>query len=384
VTILVGHTRRNYGHERVIYGARHEGLAFRRVPSLPTHRLSKAPFWSHAAVIPAARGVDLVHLYNDVALASPRPWVASFEDVYPVAGKNPRARAAALEAASSARCRTVLAISEHAKRLLALDPAAGPALLPKCRVVPPCVAREDDLYERHRAFLDAEPAGKGPLRLLFVGNLFFLKGGEFVLDALEPFAARPAGVRLTIVSTMELDSYVSRADEERRRAVRERIGRAPWIEHLERQPPRAVRERMATSHLLLFPTLNDTFGFVLAEALAAGLDVATVATRAVPEILPPECLEEAVTLPVNEREEWIGTRLWRTAGEDAWRARWAEARERIVEGLRTRVGATLAAPRRLAARAPRLRAAYEARFSPERLGERLLAVYREALPRLSR
>jgi glycosyltransferase involved in cell wall biosynthesis len=384
VTVLVGHTRRNYGHERVVYGARHPDLAFRRVPSLPTHRLSKSPFWSHAAVVPAARGVDLVHLFNDVALACPRPWVASFEDVYPVAGKRPRARAAALEAASSARCRAVLAISEHAKRLLALDPDAGPALLGKCRVVPPCVPREDDLYERHRAFLDAEPPGKGPLRALFVGNLFFLKGGEFVLDALEPLAARDPGVRLTIVSTLEADSYVSRADDGRRRAVLDRIAGAPWVERVEKLSPRAVRERMAASHLLLFPTLNDTFGFVLAEAMATGLDVVTVATRAVPEILPAEALAEAVTLPVNEREQWIGTRLWRTAGDIAWRGRWEEARERVVEGVRSRVLATLAAPARLAERAPRLRAAYEARFSPERLGERLLAAYRGALPRLSR
>ena len=378
--IRVGHIRRNYGVERVIYGARHPELSFRRVPHLPLARMTDDSFWRHATVALAPFGVDIVHLYNDVALVT-RPWVASFEDAFP-AGRPGRRRRAAVKAAASSRCRALLAISEHARRRLASDPEASPALLAKCSVAYPCVASEDELYARHLAWLHENPAGSGPLECLFVGNLFFLKGGEFVLDALEPLAARGGTpVRLTVVSTLEADTYVSRADEGRIGAARERIAKAPWVVLEERLSPRAVRERMAASHLLLFPTLNETFGFVLAEAMATGLDAVTVASRAIPEILPPEALEEAISVPLSAAEEWAGTRLWRTEGEAAWARLWADARERVVEGVRARVREVLSDPSRLPRRAPVLRARHEALFSPERLGERLVGVYSKALGR---
>src|SRR5204862_1954116 len=126
--------------------------------------------------------------------------------------------------------------------------------------------------------------------------------------------------------------------------ARARLSGAPWVRWEQRLSPRAVRERMAESHLLLFPTLNETFGFVLAEAGATGLDAVTVATRAIPEILPQALLASAVAVPTNEGEEWVGTRLWRTAGEAAWRAAWEEARERVVEAVRARVRAAAADP----------------------------------------
>ncbi len=376
----MGHARRNYGHERVVYGAVHPDLAFRRVLSLPVHRFRRDPVAQRSAVVLSARGADLVHLYNDVAAVCPRSWVASFEDVYPARSERRGARAKAIERAASDRCRAVLAISSHARRLLAADAEAGPALLAKCRVVHPCVPRWDDLAEAHSRFLSESPAGKGPFRCLFVGNLFFLKGGEFVLDALEPLAARTdPPIRLTIVSTLEIDTYVSRADERRRRAVLERIARSPWTERVEGLSPRQVRERMARSHLLLLPTLNDTFGFALVDALACGLDLVTVLSRAVPEILPQSLHGDAIRLPLNAREEWAGTRFWRTEGDAAWRRLWEEARERVVAGIRTRIGASMEAPGTLSERTAVLRRAYESDFSPERLGEGLIEVYRAAL-----
>lgn len=380
MTPVVGHARRSYADENVVYGAVHPDLSFRRVLSLPIHRLTRDPLVGRTAHVLSARGADLVHLYNGVARFSPVPWVASFEDDYPLRSKREGRRAKAIALAASDRCRAVLAISEHARRRLSADPEAGPALLPKARVVLPCVPRFDDLAARHQRFLSENPAGRDPVKCLFVGHLFFLKGGEFVLDALEPLAIRrDPPVTLSIVSAMEIDTYVSRADEGRRRAVLERIARSPWISHVGRVSPREVRERMAESHLLLLPTLNDTFGFAFLDAMACGLDVVTVLSRAVPEILPESLHPDAVRLPVNEREEWAGTRLWRTEGETAWRRRWDEARERVIEAIRARVRAAADDPGFLSRRFPTLRAAYEARFTPEALGERLVAVYREVL-----
>lgn len=369
----VGVTRRNYGAEKAVYGAAAPGLQFRRVPYLPVHRATAHPFWRHVTAVAAPSSVDVVHLFNDTPLGCTRPWVVGFEDRYPL-GRDGRARAVALRQAAGPRCRAVLPFTEDARRRLAADPVAGPALAEKCRVVLPCVPREDTLHARHLRFLAEHPPGAGPLRLLFVGVMAFLKGLEFVLDAVEPLAATAPGVRLTVVSPLERDTYVSRVDDARVAATRARLA-APFVTHHERLPPRAVREAMAEHHLLLFPTLDETFGYVAAEALATGLDVVATATRALPEIVGPEEASRLVPLPVDALGGWVGVRRWRTHGDAAWASAWADARERVVEAVRARVAATLATPTALAARAPALRARYEACFTPEALGARLLALY---------
>ncbi|MBL9087678.1 MAG: glycosyltransferase family 4 protein [Planctomycetia bacterium] len=369
----IGVTRRNYGAEKTVYGAVHPGLAFRRVGFLPLQRVSADPFWRHATVVAASSRVDLVHLFNDTPLACARPWVTTFEDRYPL-GRDGRLRRLALRQAAGPRCRAVVAFTEDARRRLLADPVAGPVLAGKCEVVLPCVPREDDLYARHLAFLDAHPPGSGPLRFLFVGVKAFLKGLEFVLDAVEP-AVAAGDATLTVVSALETDTYVSRADASRVTALRARLAATRGVVHHERLPARAVREAMADHHLLLFPTLDETFGYVLPEAFATGLDVVTTATRAIPEIVAPEDRARLVALPVDALGGWTGVRAWRTAGDAAWASAWADARERCVAGLRARLAEVRADPASLRRRAPALRARYEALFSPEALGARLAALY---------
>jgi glycosyltransferase involved in cell wall biosynthesis len=370
----VGFTRRNYGAEKTIYGARHADLAFRRVLHAPLHRVTSHPFWRYTTVVPGAFGADLVHFWNDTPAACRRPWITTFEDRYPL-GRDGRLRRFALRRAASSRCRAVVAMTTNARRRLLADPVAGPVLGTKCDVVLPGVAWPDEAYPRHRAFLAANPPGAGPLRLLFVGVKAFLKGLEFVLDALEPLATVAPGLHLTVVSALEVDGYVSRVDDARVAATRARLTSRPWITYRERVEPHVLRDAMADAHLLLFPTLDETFGFVLPEALATGLDVVTTATRAIPEIVGEAERARLIALPLDALDGWTGVRLWRTQGDDAFRAAWADARERCVEGIRARLRAVLAAPDDLLARAATLRARYEAVFSPHALGARLVALY---------
>lgn len=378
--IRVGTTRRTYVAQHVVYGAVHPDVSFRRVPHLPLAAWTRHAFWSGASVVLAPDRVDLVHLYNDVAWSS-RPFVASFEDDYPRGRKHRCAFALGLAAARSNRCKALLAMSEFAARRLRADPVTGPALAAKVRVVPPCVPRRDDAHARHAEFLAATASRAAPLELLFVGVQFFRKGGEFVLDALERLAARGRpDVRLTLVSTFELDGYATPFDAERVRAVRARIAAMPAVRVVERLSPDAVRDQMAVSHALLFPTLDETFGFVAAEALATGLPVVASSVRALPEILPPEPDLPSIDYATSDGV-WTGLRLWRREGRDAWDRAYAAAREVAVEAICAAVERVAAQAADAPARATARRAHYLARFTPEGLGARLHAVYRELLGR---
>jgi glycosyltransferase involved in cell wall biosynthesis len=368
----IGVTRRNYGAEKTVYGAVHPGLAYRRVAFLPLQRASADPFWRHATVVAAPSRVDLVHLFNDTPLACSRPWITTFEDRYPL-GRDGRWRRLALRQAAGPRCRRG-GRSRGRAPSPARRPGGGARPRRKCEVVLPCVPREDDLFARHRAFLDARPPGAGPLRLLFVGVKAFLKGLEFVLDAVGPVLAAGEAT-LTVVSALETDTYVSRADAARVAACRARLAATAGVTHHERLPARAVREAMADHHLPAVPTLDETFGYVLPEEFATGLDVVTTATRAIPEIVAPDDRARLIALPVDALGGWTGVRAWRTAGDAAYAAAWADARERCVEGIRARLAAVRADPASLRRRADGLRARYEAVFSPEALGARLASLY---------
>jgi glycosyltransferase involved in cell wall biosynthesis len=377
--ISIGTTRRNYVATHAIDGARHPGVRFRRVPHLPLHALTRDPFWGGATAVLAPGSVDLVHLYNEVGWSS-RPFVVSFEDELPRGRRRRRSFAAGLRSLGSNRCRAVLAMSAHAARRLGADPVTGPVLGPKCVVVPPCVPRRDDAYARHLRFLDERRDGDA-LELLFVGVEFFRKGGEFVLDALEPLAARGAPpIRLTVVSSFAPDGYATPFDAERVRAVRARIAGLPWVHVVERLEPDAVRDRMAIADALLLPTLDETFGFVAVEALATGLPVIASRLRALPEILPADLLARAIPYAADDGI-WPGLRLWRREGRGAFDRVYAAARDVAVETLRARVASLSsdAAARRSEAAA--YRAHYLARHTPEALGRRLFDVYRRVIVR---
>lgn len=377
--IRIGTTRRNYVATNVIEGARHEDLAFRRVPHLPLHALTHDPFWGAATAVFAPTSTDLVHLYNEVGWSS-RPFLVTFEDEMPRGRKRRRSFAAGVRALASNRCRALVAMSEFARRRFAADPATGPLLGPKCVVVSPSVPRRDDAHARHLRFLEERASGD-PLELLFVGVQFFRKGGEFLLDALEPLAARGAPrIRLTIVSSFELDGYATPFDAERVRAVRARLATLPWVRVVDRLGPDAVRDQMATSHALLFPTLDETFGFVAAEALATGLPVIGSRIRALPEILPDDLLAHAIPYATQEGV-WTGLRLWRREGREAFDRAYAAARDVAVPTIRARVEALANDAAGRVARAVAYRAHYLARFTPEAMGTRLREVYTRALTR---
>lgn len=105
------------------------------------------------------------------------------------------------------------------------------------------------------------PAG-GPLRLLFVGNLLALKGVDLALAAL---AKSGTDAQFTIIG----DGPV-RAGLESETA---RLGLAGRAKFLGRRPREEVLNGYAGHHALLFPSLHDTGGFAVIEAMACALPV---------------------------------------------------------------------------------------------------------------
>ncbi len=142
-----------------------------------------------------------------------------------------------------------------------------PGIAPISHVIPPGVtlpARAPDRGGCRQAL------GWAPndVRLLFVANDYARKGLDALLDAM---VRLPSHIRLSVVGhTRQLSQY---------QALSSRLGLSERVSFLG---PRAdVATLMAASDVLVHPTLEDSFGMVVLEAMAQGLPVVVSA--------PPFC-----------------------------------------------------------------------------------------------
>jgi glycosyltransferase involved in cell wall biosynthesis len=106
------------------------------------------------------------------------------------------------------------------------------------------------------------PVPSGPLELLYVGKLISLKGIDLALRAL---AASGPGARLTLVGD---GSYQARA-----RRLAAQLGVSDRVSFPGRLPLAEVFALYEKFHVFIFPSLHDSGGFAVLEAMARGLPV---------------------------------------------------------------------------------------------------------------
>lgn len=339
----VGYASDNYAYKRNII-RRVEGFEYRKVNDLnkvlmagfllASNRLPSPPFPDVADLRFEFRDfdlnrIDLLHLSNSVSYGH-TPWITTFETVTPrfrvtldrhhgpecgyaslaLSGKV----AKALEALAGSACRRVIALSDCAlamqKELISEFPSLEAAIEPKLtRLHPP------------QDVLASGPAALGPdapIRFMFVGGSFFRKGGREILDAFREVRRATQHIRLTIVSSLQIDPYATKEGEEDVK-VTQRILRenSAWIDHYPTLPNRDVLELMKSHHVGLLPTHADTYGYSLLEFQAAAVPVISTDVRALPEInddevgwlirVPKNRLGEALYTTANDRRILSGT-----------------------------------------------------------------------------
>ena len=120
-----------------------------------------------------------------------------------------------------------------------------------------------------------------PLRLLYAGNLFHLKGVHLGIRALASARAHGADATLTIVG-----SGPARGGLEE---LTQRLGisaHVTWYEAVSRQQ---LLDMYAGYHAFLFPSLRDAFGTVILEAWGHGLPVICLALGGPGQLVDDRC-----------------------------------------------------------------------------------------------
>lgn len=102
----------------------------------------------------------------------------------------------------------------------------------------------------------------GPLRLLFVGNLQALKGLDLALEALQK---SQTGAQFTLIGDGPFHQALAK--------MTARLGLSSQVTFLGRRPRAEVMAAYADYHVLLFPSLHDTGGYAVIEAMLNQLPV---------------------------------------------------------------------------------------------------------------
>jgi glycosyltransferase involved in cell wall biosynthesis len=184
-------------------------------------------------------------------------------------------------------CPTSQSSADEVARVYGLDPT-------RCRVVPNGVSPA--FFQATRS----SEAERGPL--VFFGRMAREKGVDTLVEALGRMGDRAPHAVLIGRGPME-------APVQRRLAelgLASRVELVPWLDAPE------LASRVASASMVVLPSLEESFGNAMAEAMAAGAPVISTTAGSIPEVVgdtgllvPPEdpaALAEAIVRLASDRE----------------------------------------------------------------------------------
>lgn len=303
----IGIVAPSYGTEKISYGVGPPGYTFHKVTRLPLHRLEREnTFWLNTPIV-LDYPVELVHTFNELPIGI-RPFVLSFEMELPRYLGKPSAWQLDLgfNILESNRCRRILALSDAAAGHLRgqLVPRGLEGLMKKVKVfrgtvlTPPKTSQPDRANPRER-----------PLKLLFVGRDAFRKGLIPTLDALDDCIENSLKFEATIVCDFDPHSYTNKKFSIDAEALIQRVKRMPGVTWYKRLSNQEIHGLMLSHDLLLFPTLDESLGWVAVEAALAGMPVIATDIFAIPEIVCDGVTGFLVPIKKDKSLRWVG--LWK-------------------------------------------------------------------------
>lgn len=336
----------------------YNGITTRVLPSRYSRALNAVGLYYEKS------GIDGIHTFNSIVLNKSTPWIVSSERYVPTWVKPYRTKWIAdwlFSRLGSENCRAILSSSENAKNNL-IDMYSYHSSIKevskKIKVVYPAIRKSNLPNKRTK-----NKCGK-ELNILFVDAGDFLKkGGDLVIDAF----SRLENEYFSLTMVTEFESWSGRQFTFRERSPcntdmknLRRKAQSMGVEIKDTMPYDEVRKLMGENDLLVFPSLEETFGFVVPEAMAEGTVPITLGIRAMPEI-------------INDRESGflIDVPTERNGSLD----RKSVSPEEIIEGIVSVLRHARENPKTVEKMSRQATKDFEKKFSRDAVSEDLKSVY---------
>ena len=231
---------------------------------------------------PSLPSVDLLHFFNTVA-STQTPWLVTFESLLPYFNSNNNDQEKWLNYLLGDSCRGIIAMSNHSKinfqwklSQLGMQSFWSDFESKMTLLLPP----EELKQPRQR---------DNKIQFVFVAREFYKKGGHVVVRVLDHLRKHVGCENWTAVLVGDLnsepDETVGSFDSVKADTMDLIQGLTGPVTHFTRLPHHEVVSVMQQSHFLLHPTLQDTYGYVITEAMSCGCVPVTCAIRAIEEIV---------------------------------------------------------------------------------------------------
>ncbi len=147
------------------------------------------------------------------------------------------------------------------------------------------------------------PRGAGPLRVLFLGTVSLQKGVHYLLQAAHSFDS--SGLKLSLIGGATADGH----------ELLQRFAHpGEWKGRVQRAELRTI---LSAHDVLVLPSVQDGFGAVICEAMAAGLPVIATENTGAPDVIRDgidgfivparsvDALQKALAVLVSDRDRCV-------------------------------------------------------------------------------
>jgi len=192
---------------------------------------------------------NLIHCAHCLSKNKDKPWVADVEREWSflVSGKmNEKSKKRIRQIINRENCKKIMPWTEAARREIL---KIFPEIKDKIEVVYPAIPQIKNLKKKKNK----------KLKIIFIARYFNLKGGLMALEAMERLR-KEQDIEGIIVSTVP---------EELKQKY-------PNLKIYELMPHNKLFELMNSADIFLYPSIVDTFGFALLEAMSFGLPTVTI------------------------------------------------------------------------------------------------------------
>jgi glycosyltransferase involved in cell wall biosynthesis len=220
--------------------------------------------------------VDIIHCAHCLSSNKNKPWVADLEGAWSmwVSGQG-KGKEKILKIIQGDNCKKLLPWAESAKEEVL---KYFPEIANKVEVVYPAVPLN----------VAVKKNSSGPVKIIFVARYFDIKGGLIALETLERLRAK-YGIEGIVVSTVP-------------EKLKEKYSKLKIYDLMTHDE---LFKLLKSSDIFLYPSMIDTFGFSLLEAMSFGLPTVTVntsRTKSRKEIIEND--KTGIIFDVNEKIDY--------------------------------------------------------------------------------